>query len=1013
MPRIELRTLGDCVVAAGDQRIGPQAPHAFALLVYLGFARGRVVPREELLPLIFPGTATRAALHNLRQLVYSLRNVYGIALETEPGGIVLPPDEVHADFAELLATGVLPPVEGDRLPGEFLPGYWPKLSDEYARWLDAQRDTVNSALRRAYVTKIVDRRKVGRWDQVEQYARACLVVDPLNEEATLALAEALALTGAKVAALRLLDQYELDVGDRRLALPAKVLKRRISEVPARAEYRQHAMVGREAEIEVLNTALADALHGVCTIVSVEGEPGVGKSRLLKEFLVSAKLRGTYVVEELCHPYNARQRLGAIGRLLPALLSAPGALGISPEALAALRQIVPEGRRSFAPPHADLSEGLVVEVCSLFAELTDAVSTEQCLVIALDDAQWVDSDSAAVLAGIGARSRCIVVLAGNSLPPVARTRSPRLKRLGIGALEKAAAVALTCDELAANGISTCAELLGAAWDATRGNPYHIVVWAGHYAQSRDIARAHAQIERLLAERLAAMDMDAQSVLLWCALLEQFATVERLCQLSGFSPQQLLNVTRSCEHSGFLRYVAGALRVAHRLVADAIIGLQPPGAIRLARHSVASVLCANLPDRSGEDLLWAAAGHLELAGDTEGAIARLTDIARRVGRRGGLLGMISALGEVRRLGEPRTADALYMSIRHELRADYGAWDEPARSAPLISGPDRVDATYAADATLLQMDVRALVTGYTAGDVDLVRRILTDTTASDSLRLRAASVLVAQAEHTCTPDVALRNHDTAEKLLPMADSSDPTAVRYRLSFDCRFGDPQAALMLATKICRSGQQESMTHVRLAELSNAALVLVEWGKVDQAVAAFGDAVTLALHLNMPAAAKFFAVQSAYQLDRFGRREAAVDWWKRATAFDSSASSAARHAYLYAGAVMAMNAGHLRVASQFVDQLPRPTLLSQNSVVWALTASAYIRLEAERGTAPTPRSLDALKRWSLGYAALRPEDDVALAVYLGLVASKQKSDANRFINCYLTKRSYPDGISASLRSFTS
>jgi hypothetical protein len=55
------------------------------------------------------------------------------------------------------------------------------------------------------------------------------------------------------------------------------------------------LVGREAEIRVLAEALDRVASGLPSIVPIEGEAGIGKSRVLEEALQDARGRGMQVV----------------------------------------------------------------------------------------------------------------------------------------------------------------------------------------------------------------------------------------------------------------------------------------------------------------------------------------------------------------------------------------------------------------------------------------------------------------------------------------------------------------------------------------------------------------------------------------------------------------------------------------------------------------------------------------------------------------------------------------------
>src|SRR5699024_4806577 len=120
----------------------------------------------------------------------------------------LAPQVVEATLVLPTGTGEAPPavlLRPDTPFGEFLAGYAPRFSAPFAAWVEEQRGVVHARLRRALLSLLADERRRGNWGLVETLARKCLLVDPLNEEATMALAEATALSGSKRAALQLLD----------------------------------------------------------------------------------------------------------------------------------------------------------------------------------------------------------------------------------------------------------------------------------------------------------------------------------------------------------------------------------------------------------------------------------------------------------------------------------------------------------------------------------------------------------------------------------------------------------------------------------------------------------------------------------------------------------------------------------------------------------------------------------------------------------------------------------------
>ena len=117
-------------------------------------------------------------------------------------------------------------------------GFDPNLSLEYTEWLDRKRNQVIAVLAKAILSLIAKHRLAGEWSEVERCASAMLQLTPLNEEATLALAEAFAMRGAKHSATRILDDYlrETGNGPTDLRVQATLMRRRIADRSLR-EYR--------------------------------------------------------------------------------------------------------------------------------------------------------------------------------------------------------------------------------------------------------------------------------------------------------------------------------------------------------------------------------------------------------------------------------------------------------------------------------------------------------------------------------------------------------------------------------------------------------------------------------------------------------------------------------------------------------------------------------------------------------------------------------------------------------
>jgi len=164
-------------------------------------------------------------------------------------------------------------------------------------------------------------------------------------------------------------------------------------------------IGRENDLAVLRQALSDAWRGRLTTVLVSGPSGVGKSALVRRFLDEVREQNTHVVlEGRCFeresvPYKALDSL--VDNLKRWLLDlSPGQRkALLPADFAALTRLFPvledlAGQRDLvAIPNA---AELRLRGFQALREMLARLAARQPVILLIDDLQWGDLDSAALL-----------------------------------------------------------------------------------------------------------------------------------------------------------------------------------------------------------------------------------------------------------------------------------------------------------------------------------------------------------------------------------------------------------------------------------------------------------------------------------------------------------------------------------------------------------------------------------------------------------------------------------------
>lgn len=149
--------------------------------------------------------------------------------------------------------------------------------------------------------------------------------------------------------------------------------------PIRGDSQSLALVGREEELDQLEFALRRARRERrCCLVTVVGEAGIGKSRVVREFTESVAVQGMSVAWGSCPSYGADTTYRPLTEVLSGL-DLEHALAEVADADLILRRL--SGIRS-----AEASTG-VEEVSWAFRRLVEALARDRPLILVLDDLQW--------------------------------------------------------------------------------------------------------------------------------------------------------------------------------------------------------------------------------------------------------------------------------------------------------------------------------------------------------------------------------------------------------------------------------------------------------------------------------------------------------------------------------------------------------------------------------------------------------------------------------------------------
>ena len=406
-------------------------------------------------------------------------------------------------------------------------------------------------------------------------------------------------------------------------------------------FESQLLVGRDAETRALAEAFEVVGQGRPLTVRVSGLSGLGKSSLVHHYLNELRpleSRGEVLVlrgrayERESMPYKAIDSV--IDALSWHLMEHPG-LPL-PDAIGALAHLFPVLRRAPAVdgvPKVTGGDPQVVRQLAFGAlrELLTTLSERQRVVVFIDDVQWGDNDSAALL---------VEVMRPPAAPPIllvtthrsedtamspflsdVRTRWPEdaeVREIAIGPLELDDARRLAGSLLGA-GPGTGLEIADGIARESGGSPFLLEELARGASAYHRIARSDAEPSRpavslddVLARRAARLPEDARRFLEIVAVAGRPLPVSTVgtAAAAGDSAPQLVALLRG------RRLVRASLREGcemveplHSRVQETIVAHLSPDAARAHHAQLAQVLEAT-PDADPE----AIASHLAGAGDT---------------------------------------------------------------------------------------------------------------------------------------------------------------------------------------------------------------------------------------------------------------------------------------------------------------------------------------------------------------------------------------------------------------
>jgi DNA-binding SARP family transcriptional activator len=689
MSLVRIALLGVPIIERDGALVQVDTRKAIALLAYLAVSEGPQ-SRDVIASLLWCDLDTSGARAALRRTLSTLKAALpDAALESDRRIILLRRATLDLDLDRFRAAPRQVRGHGHALHqecptclptlidavawyrAEFLSGFALRDSVEFDDWQRIQAELLGRDLAEALQGIVAGLSAAGRFTDAIGYAQRRLALDPLNEAAHRALMQLYSRAGRRPAAVRqyrdcvrLLEEelavtpveettrlYQAIKERDERPLPASEPAVPLADPPASLRL---PLVGRSREWQALLGACEAGRRGG-HIVVLEGEAGIGKTRLITDLLEHMRSGGTTALSARCYEGETYLAYAPILQLLRAAIDhlrrSAGLDRLAPRDLREAARLLPDMDALLPPGVASASPeppGAQTRFLEGISRVLLAAGGNGSLILALDDLQWADAASLEcliyLLRRLEGRHICLVLAwRGEDLSPVHLVRRviTEARRAGKATvlqparLDRASVKQLVEYAALSAAPAHTADLSERLYEETEGLPLFLSEYLTALADGALVGALPLGVRELLLSRLATISETGRQFLSAAAVIGRSFDFDTLHEASGRAEEMAVAALEELSGHGLVREVAGGITHVptydfhHDKLRALVYDSTGPARRRLLHRRVAEVLSGRSVGRHDDSLAGRIAHHYQLAGLAEPAAAsfqRAGDYAR---------------------------------------------------------------------------------------------------------------------------------------------------------------------------------------------------------------------------------------------------------------------------------------------------------------------------------------------------------------------------------------------------
>jgi DNA-binding SARP family transcriptional activator/tetratricopeptide (TPR) repeat protein len=697
-PRFRIFLFGGPDLLVGEDPC-PLSPLQKGLLGLLYGNEGDGMDREEVISVLWPDDDPRRARRRLNQLLYSIKTKAGSPTPFKSRGdrILKRETQVSSDLQTYL--GHLRACRLAECTSSLSKGFLRKsngqVSTVFSEWIeDRERD-----LRRVLGNKLREHltrcESTAAWEGAREAAESISALNPLDESALRSLIKARArvsgLLDAEAAVAEFANRRETALGsvwtprEETLSLLRKMRSEPGSLAPdsssdSPGDQKEPRLVGRDGERTLLRRSLMTPPQRFLRGILVSGEAGIGKTRLIRESVFGLNLEGQSV-------FLGRQaeleQLIALNPLIEAFREPRIEETLShldEPWRAVLYGVMPSHFRGEGPvPQApQIQPGSVPRrLFEAFHQLLLALVAESPVVLVLDDLQWADETTLAVLDFLvrrwdRGRLQALFSLRSQEIHRTSALRSflgtlrvhHDFLEVPLRDLNKSASRTLIRD---ISGKSLSGPELAHLYSLAGGNPFFLIELTLEYLAGRvdhpsfpdDVLSIPLSIRQVLERRLSQLSPAAQKTLGALSVHSKPLNIKDLARVADLTVAECMTGLDQLHGFRLVRSAGFEISVGHELIRRTLYQRLPASRKAWLHLRLARLLQASSSNPPADEL----AIHFHHAGAAEEARDFAREAAERAETSGAIPEALRFLGIAREhTDDPEAVAAIVGRMGH---------------------------------------------------------------------------------------------------------------------------------------------------------------------------------------------------------------------------------------------------------------------------------------------------------------------------------------------------------------